>query len=138
MINKAILTKSLKFFFAAAVILIVSLFFFFGAFSLSEGYNILSPYADTEFAKDYSPEKFKQVKVEMNMKEIYKLSGEPMNIGYDTTRAIIIHTYTQDGYLRRNPARRFSLCGDLAWHGSSVEYNSDSIAVNVYSGWYYD
>lgn len=136
--NKNILTQLIKLGSAIGVILIVSLSFFTGAFTLSEGYNIFNPYADTEFAKDFTPDKFKQIKSEMKMKEVLTITGEPMNISYDTTRALIVHTYTRDGYLRRNPARSFSLCGDLAWYGSSVEYNSDSIAVNVYSGWYYD
>ena len=136
--DKSILSQFLKIGSAVAVIINISLSFLTGAFTLSEGYNIFNPYADTEFAIDFTPDKFQQVKSGMNMKKIFKLSGKPMNINYDSTRALIVHSYTLDGYLRRNPDRSLSLCGDLAWYCSSVEYNIDSIAVNVYSGWHYD
>jgi len=119
-------------------IFLVVLSFMFGAVSLSEGYNVFDPYADTEFAKDYTPEKFKLVKEGMTMRDVITVSGEPMNISYDTIRGLIVHTYTRDGYLRRIADKNFSLCGDLAWYGSSVEYNKDSIAVHVYARWYYD
>lgn len=117
---------------------LVTLLFLAGGFSLSEGYNLLNPYADTEFAPAYSPEKFQQVKIGMKMAEVKNLTGEPLNASYDTARGLIYHSYTRDGWIRRQPGLSLSLCSDLAWYGSSVEYGQDSIAVKVYSGWYYD
>lgn len=133
--NLKIITKSISLGLASFVIFLL---FLAGGFLLSEGYNLLNPYADTEFAQNYSPEKFRQVKEGMKMPEILKLTGEPLNSSYDTARGMIYHSYTRDGWLRRQPGFSLSLCGDLAWYGSSVEYGPDSTAVKVYSGWYYD
>lgn len=119
-------------------IFIIVLNFTTGGFILGESYNIFEPYADTEMAKDYTPEKFKLVKEGMKMSEVKKLVGEPLNTGYDTLQSLTGHYYTRDGYLRKRTDKKFALVGDLAWYGSSVEYNKDSIAVKVYSGWYYD
>ncbi len=109
-----------------------------GAVTLGEGYNMFNPYADTEFAKDYSPEKFSLVKAGMTITEIKKITGDPLNSSYDTLRTLIHHSYTRDGYLMRRTDTHFKFAGDLAWYGSSVEYNTDSIAVKVFAGWYYD
>ncbi len=119
-------------------IFFIVLTFFFGGITLGDGYNVFNPYADTEFAKNYSPEKFKSVKEGMKMNEIIKMTGEPLNVSYDTTRALLIHTYTRDGWIRRGHHSTLSLSRDQAWYGSSVEYSKDSIAVKVYAGWYYD
>jgi hypothetical protein len=118
-----------------AIFLIV-LCFLFGAVSLGEGYNVFNPYADTEFAKDYTPEKFKQISVGMTRNEVRNIIGDPMSSWSDTTKNMFMDTYTRDGYLLRKGG--FSLVSDQAWYGSSVEYNKDSIAVKVYAGWYYD
>lgn len=117
---------------------LVTLLFIAGGFTLNEGYNMLNPYADTEFAANYSPEKFRNVKDGMKMSEVIKITGEPLNASYDTARGLLYHSYTRDGWIRRQPGFSLSLCGDLAWYGSSVEYGPDSVAVKVYSGWYYD
>ncbi len=133
--NLKIITKSISLGLGS---FLVTLLFLAGGFSLSEGYNMLNPYADTEFAKDYTPEKFIRVKEGMKMSEIEKITGEPLNSSYDTARGLIYHSFTRDGWIRRQPGFSLSLCGDLAWYGSSVEYGRDSVALKVYSGWYYD
>lgn len=138
MTNTNKLSRALRIGVIVPMIFLVVLCFLFGAVSLSEGYNVFDPYADTEFAQDYTPEKFKLVKEGMHMHDVNAITGKPMNISYDTTRALLIHTYTSDGFLRKRTDKKFSLCGDLAWYGSSVEYNKDSIVVHVYAGWYYD
>jgi hypothetical protein len=74
----------------------------------------------------------------MKMNEVIKITGVPLNSSYDTARGLIYHSYTRDGWLTRKPGTSLSLCRDLAWYGSSVEYNTDSIAVKVFQGWYYD
>ncbi len=130
-----IILKSLSLGFASFIILIL---FLAGGFILSEGYNVLNPYADTEFAANYSPEKFERIKIGMKMDEVIMAAGLPLNASYDTARGIFYHSYTRDGWIRRQPGISLSLCSDLAWYGSSVEYGQDSIAVKVYSGWYYD
>ncbi|NOS84133.1 MAG: hypothetical protein HOP31_03235 [Ignavibacteria bacterium] len=127
--------KSLSLIFGVFLLFLI---FIMGGFILGEGYNMFNPYADTEFAKDYSPEKFKMVQAGMTMKEIKMITGEPLNSVYDTAKVMIYHSYTRDGYIRRNPDVNFALTGDLAWYGSSAEYDKDSIAVKVYAGWHYD
>ena len=73
-----IILKSLSLGFASFIILIL---FLAGGFILSEGYNVLNPYADTEFAANYSPEKFKRIKVGMKMDEVIMAAGEPLTCG---------------------------------------------------------
>lgn len=128
----------LKFISVPAGIFLIVILFLMGGFINGEGYNFVNPYADTEMAPGYSPEKFKLVKEGMHMKEVKELIGEPMNTDKDTLRFIYRHSYTRDGYLLRRDDKRISLLRDIAWYGSTVEYNSDSIAVKVFSGWYYD
>ena len=89
-------------------------------------------------AKNYSPEKFRQIKEGMHMSEVKMLIGEPLNKDYDTLNSLSGNYYTRDGYLMRRTDKKFSLLRDIAWFGSDVRYNKDSIAVKVYSGWYYD
>lgn len=122
----------------AAGIFLIVLNFTFGRFLLGEGYNIFDPYADTEMSKDYTPENFKLVKEGMRISDVKKLVGEPIGKNYDSLKSLTGHYYTRDGYLRRRTDKKFALISDLAWFGSTVEYNKDSIAVKVYSGWYYD
>ncbi len=117
---------------------ILVLIFFTGGFILGESYNIIDPYADTEMAPDYTPEKFKLVKEGMHISEVKKLVGEPMNKDYDTLQSLTGNYYTRDGYLIRRTDKKLSLLRDIAWFGSEVRYNKDSIAVKVYSRWYYD
>jgi hypothetical protein len=133
---KRIISHSIKAFSIIAGIFIIALSFLLGGVTLGESYNFINPYADTEFAKDYSPEKFKNIRPGMHLQEVISITGEPLSSDFDTTRGLLYHSYTRDGYLLRKNS--FSLCKDLAWYGSSVEYNKDSIAVIVYSGWYYD
>lgn len=117
---------------------ILVLIFFTGGFILGESYNIIDPYADTEMAPDYTPEKFKLVKEGMTIKEVKNVVGEPLHSFFDSSKAVITHNYTRDGYLRRRADMKFSLVSDLAWYGSTVEYNMDSVVTKVYSRWYYD
>jgi len=117
---------------------ILVLIFFTGGFILGESYNIIDPYADTEMAPDYTPEKFQLVKEGMHISEVKKLVGEPMNKDYDTLQSLTGNYYTRDGYLIRRTDKKLSLLRDIAWFGSEVRYNKDSIAVKVYSRWYYD
>ena len=120
---------------------ILSLSFVSGMVILGEGYNFFDPYADTEFAPAYTPEKFKTVREGMSEKEILSILGEPISKYSDTTiskETGVSYYYTRDGYLRKRQDKKFSLVGDLAWFGSSVEFNKDSIAVHIFSVWYYD
>lgn len=130
--------KSISLVFAIPIIYIA---FLSGSVILGEGYNFFDPYADTEFAPDYTPEKFKTIKEGMSEKEIRKIVGEPLSKNTDTTGLTEInfaYYYTSDGYLSKRHDKKFSLAGDLAWYGSSVEFNKDSIAIRIFAGWYYD
>lgn len=117
---------------------IIVLMFFAGGFILVESYSMVDPYADTEMAPDYTPEKFKLVKEGMRMSEVKKLVGEPMNKDYDTLQSLTGNYYTRDGYLMKRTDKKLSLLRDIAWFGSEVKYNADSVAVKVHSRWYYD
>lgn len=127
--------KVLSLFFGTFIIILA---FFFGGITLGEGYNIFNPYGDTRFAKDYSPEKFTRIKIGMSRTEVKKIMGEPLDSDYYDKENVTIDTYTRDGKLLNRSGFHIPLSSDNAWYASSVYYNSDSIAVKVYSGWYYD
>ncbi|MBF9140144.1 hypothetical protein [Hymenobacter properus] len=44
----------------------------------SESYNIFAPYIDTQFAQDYSPDKFEQVTIGMSEDNVRQLVGLPL------------------------------------------------------------
>src|SRR5205085_7316666 len=100
--------------------LIISFSFTFGQVLLGEGYNIFDPYADTEFAQNYTPGKFKNIKEGMSEKEVIAVLGEPISKYTDSTNSkesTVTYYYTGDGYLRKRPDKKFALTGDLAWFG---------------------
>lgn len=129
------LIKVLSLFFGTFIIILA---FFFGGITLGEGYNIFNPYGDTQFANDYTPEKFTKIKIGMTRGEIKQIIGEPLRSHYYDKENVTIENYTSDGKLLGRTGFHLPLSADNAWFGSSVNYNSDSIAVKVYSGWYYD
>lgn len=56
---------------------------FFAVFELGmalagESYNIFDPYIDTQFARDYSPDKFEQVIIGMREAKVRELIGAPL------------------------------------------------------------
>ncbi|GAB3571910.1 outer membrane protein assembly factor BamE domain-containing protein [Hymenobacter daeguensis] len=121
---------------AGRICLVLSLVFGVGLLSASESYNPFDPYADTEFGKSYSPEKFERVKVGMTINQVREIVGKPLFQFKDA--ATMDYHYTNDRYLKRRTDKKFALVGDLAWYRSGVTFNADSIVTNVNSGWSYD
>ncbi|GAA4370053.1 hypothetical protein GCM10023185_44270 [Hymenobacter saemangeumensis] len=128
---------------AAVLVASVVLFLMFclGVLLAGESYNPFDPYADTEFASDYTPEKFRAVKVGMTLGQVREIVGEPLFSFRDSTSGLLLsieYHYTNDGYLRRRTDKSFVLVSDLAWYRSGVTFNADSIVCQVDSGWSYD
>jgi hypothetical protein len=113
-------------------------------FACSESYNDSEPYIDTEFAENYSPDKFKQVKAGMTISQVRSIVGKPLFEFHERSADSTVITeyhYTNDGYLRRRGDKKYSLeavIGDFAWYRSGVTFNADSIATDVNAGWSYD
>ena len=49
--------------------------FVFGQIPLIEGKHLLNKYIDTEFAENYSPEKFEQIKIGMKLDQVGRPFG---------------------------------------------------------------
>ena len=104
-----------------------------------EGYNFVNPYADTQFAKNYSPKKFVTLKKGMHMDSVVLIIGQPLYIENDTAANNIKARwyYTSDGKLRKNKSS-FLLVSDMAWYQSWFEVTENGTIGNIYAGWAYD
>ena len=114
--------------------------FVFGQIPLIEGKHLLNKYIDTEFAENYSPEKFEQIKIGMKLDQVIDLIGEPLYTGNgykDTLNRN--YYYTGDGKLlnktKDNGQKGYD---DFAWYRSTIEVNSENIVVNIDKGWSHD
>lgn len=119
----------------AAILLFASvLYAFFTGASLSiEGKNIFSPYIDTQFAPQYSPEKFELIKVGQTLKEVEKIIGQPLQKSVDSANHRTEYWYTLDGKLSVN-----NKDGDFAWYVSIVKFDNKEVVVNIIKQWGYD
>lgn len=120
--------KILKMFSVLGLSFLTVALFLIGQFPLIEGKYFLDKYIDTRFAKDYKPEKFEQVKVGMEIDDVFNLVGQPLytyNFGSNTK-----YQYTGDGKLGND--------GDFAWYLSTVEVNFENIVVNIEKNWLYN
>lgn len=118
---------------------ILLLAFEIGGTLIMEGLNPLDMYADTEFAENYSPEKFEQIEVGLTKSEVVSILGQPLYT--DTTLysdTLIVYHYTQDGYLSRRTDKPYAIVTDQAWYRSCVEFNQDGFVISTNSGWSYD
>jgi outer membrane protein assembly factor BamE (lipoprotein component of BamABCDE complex) len=105
--------------------------FVLGGASTIEAYNVLAPYADTEFAPEYTPEKFDKVKAGMRVAEVEALIGKPLY------QHVLTYDYTNDGYLRKRTDGKYQP-GDLAWYKSVVYFDTHWVVVGVEKGWIED
>jgi len=114
-------------------LLILTIFLFMaGQFPLIEGKHFLNKYIDTKFAEDYSPEKFEQIKVGMELGEVTYLIGQPLHIrSYGSNN---IYQYTNSSGLTKVDKGRYSR---FVWYNSMVEVSLDNIVVKVDKGWIY-
>lgn len=102
-----------------------------------EGYNIFNPYIDTEFGKEYSPEKFDKISTKLTREDVIKTVGEPLFIHKDTLTNETEFTYTNDGYLKRKTNGSYHI-SDFAWYRSSVYFDSNGKIIKIDKGWSYD
>jgi len=107
--------------------------FKFGGLSLFQGYNIFDPYIDTEFAPDYTPEKFEKIKIGQSKQDVIKTIGVPLFYNYEDCE----YDYTNDGFLEKKSSKNFSI-NDFAWYESKVIFGKDEKVVEIHKGWKYD
>lgn len=119
----------------ASVLLFSSIFmtFMMGAILTSEGINVFSPYIDTQFAPQYSPEKFELIKVGQSIKDVEAIVGKPLRKTMDSTVQETQYWYTMDSKLHFNKKS-----GDFAWYVSIVYFDSDRYVKNIVKQWAYD
>ncbi len=121
----------LKFLSLLIIVPTIYISFMIGGVCLMEGYNIFNPYIDTEFAPNYSPEKFEMIKVGMDSTEVKKIIGEPL------FRSNGDYYYTQDGFLRKSSKKEFMI-NDFAWSVLTVGFDSKGKVVVKRKEWGYD
>lgn len=114
---------------------ILSLVFIIGAGSLIEGYNVFSPYIDTEFAENYTPEKFDLIQMDLNKEEVLKILGEPLK--KNTWKNETVFYYTLDAFLSRGSDYKY-LIRDFAWYRSVIYFNKQGKITRIDKGWSYD
>ncbi len=119
----------------ASVLLFFSVFitFMVGAALTIEGKNIFSPYIDTQFASQYSPEKFELIKIGQTVGEVEKILGQPLDKNIDSTNHRTEYWYTLDGKLSVNNKE-----GDFAWYVSIVYFDSKGKVKSIDKQWAYD
>ena len=115
----------------------VYIVFMFGGFSLIEGYNIFEPYIDTEFAENYTPQKFDKITTNFTKEEVLKTVGQPLFINKDNLSNGIQYTYTNDGYLKRKSNKSYAI-SDFAWYRSYIYFDSTGKILKIDKGWSYD
>ncbi|GGD22572.1 hypothetical protein [Hyunsoonleella pacifica] len=109
--------------------------FFLGSFLLVEGYNIFDPYIDTEFAKNYTFEKFDLIEMNFTKEEVINILGEPLS--KNTWKNEIQFMYTRDSYLSKKSKRKY-LIRDFAWYRSNIYFDTKGVITRIDKGWSYD
>lgn len=119
----------------ASVLLFFSVFmtFMIGAGLTIEGKNIFSPYIDTQFASQYSPEKYELVKIGQTVEEVENIIGQPLKKNIDSINRRVEYWYTMDGKLLQDKKE-----GDFAWYISIVTYDSKGKVILIDKSWAYD
>ncbi|HEX4886823.1 MAG TPA: hypothetical protein VFV37_02150 [Luteibaculaceae bacterium] len=114
--------------------------FFIGQVPLIEGKHLLKPYIDTEFAKDYSPEKFDKIKIGMTINEAIKIVGEPLYKGQGYNDPLNTNYYfTGDGKLLNSKKDKGqSGYEDFAWYRSTLEVDRNNKINYIDKGWSHD
>lgn len=98
-----------------------------------EGKNIFSPYIDTQFASQYSPEKFELVKIGQTVDEVGRMIGQPLQKNIDSINNRAEYWYTMDGKLSVN-----NKDGDFAWYRSIIHFDEKKKVVSIDKGWSFD
>lgn len=119
----------------ASVLLFFSVFmtFMIGAGLAIEGKNIFSPYIDTQFASQYSPEKYELVKIGQTVEEVENIIGQSLKKNIDSINRRVEYWYTMDGKLLQDKKE-----GDFAWYISIVTFDSKGKVILIDKGWAYD
>lgn len=119
----------------ASILLFVSVFmtFLIGGALTIEGKNIFFPYIDTQFASQYSPEKFELIKIGQTLEEVEKIIGQPLQKNIDSKNGRAEYLYTNDGKLLV-----IKKSGDFAWYRSIIYFDEQDKVINIDKGWSYD
>ncbi len=131
MFNKTLSTLLLLF--------IIYILFDIGQAPLIEGYNLFFPYIDTEFGKEYTPDKFDQIKLYDSKEHVLLTLGSPLYTFKDTVNNVQISkfTYTNDGYFKQSNKIIYSV-GDFAWYRSNITFNNKDQVIYIDKGWSFD
>ncbi len=125
---------------AIGIVFLIVVLFGFGQMPLIEGKHFFNKYIDTEFAENYTPEKFEQIKTGMQLEDIIGLIGKPLQKKKNHKDGTYIkYYYTSDGKLLHDAKKKGrSDYGDFAWYRSAITLNSENIVVAIDKGWSYD
>ncbi|MCL2327169.1 MAG: hypothetical protein FWC39_01515 [Bacteroidetes bacterium] len=138
--------KILKIVSAIVIVFLLIAVFSMAWFASAERKHLIDPYIDTQFAPDYTPEKFEGIKMGMTINEVETIVGKPFHtnnppvfyhIADDSTK--IEYVYTGDGKLlhkMQEQGKRYYY--DCAWYYSSVVVDTNNIVVEINKVWCYD
>lgn len=107
--------------------------FLIGGALTVESKNIFFPYIDTQFASQYSPEKFELIKIGQTLEEVEKIIGQPLQKNIDSKNGRAEYLYTNDGKLLS-----IKKSGDFAWYRSIIYFDEQDKVINIDKGWSYD
>lgn len=119
---------------------LVAITFFLGRVPLIEGKHLLDPYIDTQFAKNYSPEKFATITVGMSITEVIVIVGEPLYKEHSYTDTLLTnYCYTNDGKLLHSTSfQSLNSYNDFAWYRSTLQIDRTNRVISIDKGWSYD
>lgn len=121
------------------IIVTLGFTFILGRIPLSEGKHLLKPYIDTEFAKDYTPDKFDKIELGMTKKQVIKIIGRPLIIEPCFNDSLIMnHVYSSDGKLLKQRKADVRDYDDFAWYRSTIRFDTNEKVVYIDKGWSYD
>lgn len=121
----------------AIIVAVIFINYLFAGVSLMEGYNIFSPYIDTEFAPNFTIEKSKKIRIGQSKDEVIKTLGKPLYAG-KSYYGYLTYSYTSDGFLHKTKGHGSSSICDFAWYGFDVVFNNQNKVTEIVNGWRYD
>lgn len=132
--------KILKVLSAIVIMFLLVAVFSMSWFASAERKHLIDPYIDTEFAPDYTPEKFEQIEMGMTINEVKSIIGNPLSSSHIADDSVKIkYDYTNDGKLlhkMQEQGKRHYY--DCAWYYSSVVVDTNNRVVEINKVWCYD
>lgn len=123
-----------------SIIIIATVIFInylFAGVSLMEGYNLYSPYIDTELAPNFTIKKSKQIKIGKSKNDVIKILGNPLSKS-KSYKGYLMYSYTSNGLLHKTKKHNSSSICDFAWFGFDIFFDNQNKVIDIQTGWRYN